>query len=60
MPSSICLMAKTVQTPEVPEAKLEERPTWAELLRTIRERPAHQPYTGPSIAQLVRSDRQSR
>jgi hypothetical protein len=53
-------MAKTVQTPEVPEAKLEERPTWAELLRTIRERPAHQPYTGPSIAQLVRSDRQSR
>jgi len=58
-PINILLMAKAVQTPKAPELKLEDRPTWAELLRAIRERPAHQPYTGPSIAQLIRSDRQS-
>jgi hypothetical protein len=40
-----------------PEPKLEDRPTWAELLRSIRERPTHKPYAGPSIAQLIRSDR---
>lgn len=55
--STICVMAKTVQTPASPEPKLEDRPTWTELLRTIRERPTHKPYTGPSIAQLIRSDR---
>jgi hypothetical protein len=53
-------MGKTIQTPDAPEPKVEDRPTWAELLRAIRERSAHQPYTGPSIAQLIRSDHDTR
>lgn len=54
-------MAKTAAETYV-EQQIREahnKPTWAELLKQIRERPGHRSYTGPSSAAIVREDRDS-
>lgn len=54
-------MAKTAEETYVEQqiCEAQKKPTLAELLKQIRERPGHKPYTGPSTAAIIREDRDS-
>ncbi len=54
-------MAKTAEETYVEQQirEAQDKPTWAEMIKKMRERPGHKPYAGPRVAEIVRRDRDS-